>query len=137
MSDQMIVTFAGGKRVHASCGRFEIVTDQSPKHGGEGSAPEPYDLFLASLATCAGSYVLGFCDNRGIPTEGARLVQRWQRDDTGRVVEVKIDIEVPEEFPAKYHEALVRVANKCSVKKTVEDPPEFVVQTVTRELEPA
>jgi ribosomal protein S12 methylthiotransferase accessory factor len=137
MSDQMIVTFAGGKRVHASCGRFKIVTDQSPKHGGEGSAPEPYDLFLASLATCAGTYVLGFCDNRGIPTEGVRLVQRWQRDEKGRVVEVKIDIEVPEEFPAKYHEALVRVANKCSVKKTVEDPPEFVVQTVTRELEPA
>lgn len=133
MSNEMVVTFAGGKKVQASYDKFDIVTDQSIENGGQGSAPEPFDLFLTSLATCAGVYVLGFCDKREIPTEGIRLVQSWQRDEKGRVTTVSIDIEVPEEFPDKYRDALVRVADKCAVKKTIEDPPEFVVQTVSRE----
>jgi ribosomal protein S12 methylthiotransferase accessory factor len=134
MSDEITVSFPGGRRVNATYNDFEIVTDQSIENGGEASAPEPFDLFLGSLATCAGAYVVGFCANRDIDTSGVQIVQTWQRDKDGRLSDVAIRIEVPEDFPAKYHEALVRVANKCSVKKVLHDPPEFTVETVVREL---
>ena len=127
----MTVTFPGGKRVNAAYNGFEIATDQAAGGGGEGAAPEPFDLFLASLATCAGIYVLGFCQKRGIPHDGIRLVQSWQRDEkTRRLVSLAITIEVPPTFPERYHEALVRVANQCAVKKTIENPPAFEVTTV-------
>jgi ribosomal protein S12 methylthiotransferase accessory factor len=127
----MTVSFPGGKRVNASFDKFEIATDQCVDSGGEGSAPEPYDYFLASLATCAGIYVLGFCQKRDIPYEGVHLTQIWTREEkTNRLESVRISIEVPADFPDKYHAALVRVASQCSVKKTLENPPEFVVETV-------
>jgi ribosomal protein S12 methylthiotransferase accessory factor len=137
MSDEMIVSFDGGKKVRASYGDFEIMTDQSVKNGGGASAPEPYDLFLASLANCAGVYVLGFCDKRGIPTDGIQLVESWQRDSKGRIETIRIDIEVPDDFPEKYRDALVRVANQCAVKKTLENPPEFQVETKIRDVQEA
>ena len=128
-SSSMTVTLPGGRRANATYLGFEIATDQSIEHGGDASAPEPFDLFLASLATCAGAYVVGFCANRDIPTDGVRIVQTWDRDGEGRLVTVAISIEVPPAFPEKYHEALVRVASKCSVKKAIENPPGFVVET--------
>jgi putative redox protein len=130
MSDEMIVSFPGGKRVDASFGGFKVETDQSEKNGGAGAAPEPFELFLASLATCAGIYVLSFCQNRKIPTDGVRLVQQLERDAEGKILTVTIRIEVPPAFPEKYHEALVRVAAKCAVKKTIESPPKFAIETV-------
>ena len=132
MSNEMTVTFPGGRRVNASYDDFEVETDQSEKNGGDGSAPEPNDLFLASLATCAGAYVVGFCGNRDIPTDDVRIVQTCDRDKDGKLVTISIRIEVPKDFPAKYHDALIRVANKCSVKKTMENPPEFRVETRVR-----
>jgi ribosomal protein S12 methylthiotransferase accessory factor len=130
MSNGLTVTFPGGKRVTASYDGFEIVTDQSLKNGGQASAPEPFDLFLASLATCAGIYVLGFCQKRNIPHDGIKLVQSWERDEkTRRMTVIRIKIDVPPEFPEKYHSALVRAAGQCAVKKTMESPPEFVVET--------
>jgi len=126
----MMVSFPGGKRVNASYNGFEVATDQAVDSDGDGSAPEPFDLFLASLATCAGIYVLGFCQKRDIPYDGVRLVQSWERDEkTRRLTTVRIAIEVPPQFPSKYHDALVRVANQCTVKKTIESPPDFVVET--------
>jgi ribosomal protein S12 methylthiotransferase accessory factor len=130
MSNVMTVALDESMRVTASYDDFEIATDQPVKDGGDGSAPQPYDLFLASLATCAGYYVLSFCRKRDIPTDGVRLVQSWERDDRRRIVKIDIRIEVPADFPEKYHGALVRAADLCSVKKTIEDPPEFVVTTV-------
>jgi len=127
----MTVSFPGGKRVNAAYNGFEVATDQAPDAGGEGAAPEPFDLFLASLATCAGIYVLGFCQKREIPHDGIRLVQSWQRDErTRRLVAIAITIEVPPTFPEKYRDALVRAANQCAVKKTIESPPDFDVRTV-------
>ncbi len=131
MSRQMTVTFPGGKRVNAAYANFEIATDQSAKYGGDGSAPEPFDLFLASLATCAGIYVLGFCQKRNLPHDGVRLHQTWDRDEkTKMLTAINISIEVPADFPEKYHSALVRAASQCAVKKTIESPPEFHVETV-------
>lgn len=127
----MIVTFPGGARVDAQFGAHTIKTDQPVRSGGEDSAPAPFTLFLGSIATCAGIYVLGFCRQRDLPTEGIRLVQRLEVDHrTGMVAKIGLDIEVPPGFPEKYHEALVRAASQCAVKKHLENPPSFDVKTV-------
>ena len=133
MADEITVTYPGGKRVDAAFDGFRVETDQSEKNGGAGAAPEPFELFLASLATCAGIYVLGFCQKRDIPTDGVRLVQRVERDPEGKIVTITIRIEVPPQVPEKYHDALVRVAAKCAVKKTIETPPAFAIETVVRD----
>ena len=123
MSQQMTVRFPGGKKIHADYDGFEIRTDQSVKSGGEASDPEPFDLFLASLATCAGHYVNSFCEKRGIPIDGVRLTQSWRRDEKKKLAGIRIEIEVPAGFPEKYHAALVRAAGQCSVKRVLESPP--------------
>ncbi len=128
---EMIVTFPGGARVDAQFGNHVIRTDQPVRAGGADSAPAPFSVFLASIATCAGVYVLGFCQQRGLPTEGIKLVQRLEVDRaTGLVAKIGIDIQVPPGFPEKYHEALVRAASQCAVKKHLEHPPSFKVRTV-------
>lgn len=125
------ISFPGGKKVDADTGSFTIKTDQSQRSGGEGSAPEPFALFLASLGTCAGIYVLSFCKSRDISTKGVELVQRHLADpSTGKLGRIELDIRVPESFPEKYHNALVRAASQCAVKKMLENPPEIVTQTV-------
>jgi ribosomal protein S12 methylthiotransferase accessory factor len=127
---EMIITFPGGKRVDARFGEFTIQTDQAKEYGGDESAPAPFSLFLASLGTCAGIFVLGFCQNRNLPTDGIRLIQENEFDpESGHLKKVSIQIQIPPEFPEKYRDALVRVADKCSVKKTIMNPPEFLIQT--------
>lgn len=123
------VNFPGGKRVDARFGRHVVHTDQPPTLGGADAAPAPFELFLSSLATCAGIYVLGFCQARGISTDGIELVQHTDYDDTGRLSRVQLEIHVPPMFPEKYRAALVRVAESCKVKKVIADPPEIVAVT--------
>ncbi|WP_026852955.1 OsmC family protein [Geothrix fermentans] len=128
---EMVIDFPGGARVDAHFGPYTVKTDQPVQGGGEGSAPSPFALFQASLATCAGIYVLNFCRQRDLPTEGIRLVQRTVPDPaTGMVGRVELEILVPPSFPEKYHEALVRTASQCTVKKHIEHPPAFSVKTV-------
>jgi ribosomal protein S12 methylthiotransferase accessory factor len=122
------VTFPGGKRVDAQAGGFTIRTDQSPKNGGEGSAPEPFTLFLASLATCAGIYVASFCQARNIPTDDIRVAQSFEIDPAG-TPHVRIDVQVPPWFPAEYRNAVARAAASCKVKKIIAAGPEFTVTT--------
>ena len=130
---EMLIDFPGGARVDAHFNGFTVCTDQGPQGGGEASAPTPFDLFLASLGTCAGIYVLGFCRQRGLPTEGIQLRERVVRNPETRKQEaVEIDIEVPATFPEKYHEALVRAAAQCAVKKQLEAPPAIQVVTKVR-----
>jgi ribosomal protein S12 methylthiotransferase accessory factor len=132
MSQEMTVSFAGGLRVTAHYDGFEIATDQTAEDGGDGSAPQPYDLFLASLATCAGFYVLRFCQKRDLPTDGIRVVQIWEREEgSKRMAAIRLRIEVPHDFPDKYRKPLVRAADQCSVKKTLTDPPEISTELVT------
>ena len=132
--NSMSVSFPGGKRVNARYNGFEIATDQCVDPGGEGSAPEPFDYFLASLATCAGIYVLSFCQKRNISYDGIRLTQVWEREEkTNHLTEVHIEIEVPKDFPERYRDALVRAARQCSVKKVLENPPTFRVETVIKD----
>lgn len=125
----MIITFPGGKRVNAEYKGFTVQTDQPESDGGENSAPAPFDLFLASIGTCAGIYVLSFCQQRGIPVEGARLVQRTERDPASRMIgRIAIDIELPAGFPEKYREAVKSAAELCTVKKHIQKPPAFDIQ---------
>jgi putative redox protein len=127
---EFVVDFPGGARVDAHFGPYTVKTDQPPSGGGEGSAPAPFSLFLASIATCAGIYVLGFCRQRGLPTDGLRLVQRVERDPlTHMVAKVSLDIELPPGFPEKYRDAVIRSAEQCAVKKAIENPPVFAVTT--------
>lgn len=121
---EMEVVFPGGARVDAIIGDRVIQTDQ------DGSAPAPFGLFLASIGTCAGIYVLSFCQHRGLSTEGVKVLQRIRTNRETRMVEtVELDIVVPPDFPEKYHDALIRAANQCAVKKHLEQPPEFQVRT--------
>jgi putative redox protein len=124
------ISFPGGKRVDADLGTHVVRTDQSAEHGGEGSAPEPFELFLSSLATCAGIYVLGFCQARQLPTEGISLVQRQRLDAEGRLTHVELELGLPPDFPEKYRPAILRAVGGCKVKKVLAAPPEIVVNAV-------
>jgi putative redox protein len=122
------VTFPGGKRVDAQVGDHLIRTDQPVSAGGEDSAPAPFDLFLASVATCAGIYVLGFCQARGLSTDGVSLTQSVDYDaETHLPKHVRIALTLPPSFPEKYRSAIVRAAENCKVKKTIAAQPTFEV----------
>jgi ribosomal protein S12 methylthiotransferase accessory factor len=122
------ITFPGGKRVNADMGNRVIETDQSVRAGGDGSAPEPFALFLASIGTCAGIYVLGFLQARGLPTEGVSLTEKLRFDEAGALAGVGLEITLPSAIPEKYHPAIVRAAESCAVKKAIQHPLAFDIQ---------
>lgn len=128
---EMVIDFPGGARVDAHFGPFTVHTDQPPV----ASAPTPFATFLASIGTCAGIYVLGFCQQRGLPTDGIRIIQRMHSNMlTGMVGKIDLEIQVPPTFPEKYLPALVRSAEMCAVKKHFENPPQFEIYTQTVEM---
>ena len=123
---EMIIDFPGGSRVDAHFGPFTVATDQPPT----ASAPTPFAVFLSSIGTCAGIYVLGFCHQRGLATDGIKIVQRINSNPmSGMVEKIDLEIQVPPGFPQKYYESLVRSAELCAVKKHLENPPKFEVTT--------
>ncbi|HVY45161.1 MAG TPA: OsmC family protein [Minicystis sp.] len=127
-TNEIVVTFPGGKRVDAHFGEAVVQTDQPPELGGDGSAPAPFDLFLASLATCAGIYALGFCQARGLPTEGLLLVQHQEVDPATKLVRaVRLELTLPRDFPQQYVPAILRAVENCKVKKTIAAAPTFEV----------
>lgn len=127
----MEITFPGGKRVVASWSGQRVETDQPLALGGGESAPAPYDLFLASLGTCAGIYALGFLQARGLPTEGLALRQHVTSDpQTGLAAEVTLEVVLPPGVPEKYRVGIQRAVEHCKVKKTLAAPPAFVVTLV-------
>ncbi len=129
-AQEIVVGFGEGKRVHAQVGKHLVQTDQ-PQPYGEDSAPAPFSLFLASLATCAGFYVLSFCQKREIPTDGIRVRQRVETDpETGVLSHVALDVELPADFPEKYREAVLRTVDQCAVKRAIQAQPTFQVRAV-------
>jgi ribosomal protein S12 methylthiotransferase accessory factor len=128
----MEITFAGGKKVNASFKGHVHKTDQPVTSGGDNSAPSPFELFLASIGTCAGIYVKSFCDQRNLPTENIKLVQSLIiNPETKLPSNISIEIQLPADFPEKYKDALVNVAELCAVKRTIANPPVFDIKTVT------
>jgi ribosomal protein S12 methylthiotransferase accessory factor len=127
------VFFPGNKKVYADIGNFIVETDQPLQGGGDNTAPAPYELFLASIATCAGIYVKGFCDSRGINADNIELYQDLKWDPIKQSPsEINIKIKVPKDFPAKYHEMLINAVNYCAVKRTIQNQPEFKVETIVQ-----
>lgn len=129
MSLDVTLSFPGGKRVDARMGQWDIPTDQAQDSGGQGTAPEPFQYFLASIATCAGIYLLGFCQARKIPTENIALRMRSDWSETAKRVErIVFEVDLPADFPEKYKESVIRVINMCTVKKHILNPPEFELE---------
>lgn len=124
----MEITFDGGKVITAHIHGHTIKTDQPPNSGGENTAPSPFELFLASIGTCAGIYVKDFCDHRNIPAENIKIIQNAQYDkETGLPVNISLDIKLPPDFPEKYKASVIHVAELCKVKKSIKNSPEFII----------
>jgi ribosomal protein S12 methylthiotransferase accessory factor len=122
----MIISFPDGKKVDAEYKGFTIKTDQPEHEGGNGSAPEPFSLFIASIGTCVGVYVLGFCQKRKIPTENIKIILKLDKDkETHMITKINIEIQVPEEFPDNYKNAVAKSAGLCAVKKHLDKPPKI------------
>lgn len=126
---EIVVTLPGGRRVDARVGQHVVRTDQPVSAGGEGSAPSPFQLFLASLGTCAGIFVQGFCASRGLSTEGIRIVEKATFGEDGVLAAVDLELELPAGFPEKYKDAVARVAEQCSVKRAIAAQPAFTVHS--------
>jgi putative redox protein len=125
------VSFPGGVRVDAAFKGFTILTDQPVREGGGGTVPAPFDLFLVSLATCAGYYVVSFCVERKIPTEGLALAMTWEVNREIHLIgKIRIAITLPAGFPEKYKAAVIRAADLCTVKRQMFVPPEFEITAV-------
>ena len=117
--------------MNARMGKHMIKTDQKVHGGGQDSAPAPFDYFLASLATCAGIYVKVFCDKRGIDSSRIRIMQKHRNNPVSRKLNgIDLEIILPDDFPEKYREAVIKAADRCAVKRMLKDPPEISVQTL-------
>ncbi|MBT3294685.1 MAG: osmotically inducible protein OsmC [Verrucomicrobia bacterium] len=128
MQKKIAVSFPGGKKVDASFEGWTIHTDQSVKNGGDNTAPNPFDLFFASLAACAGFYALEFCQARELSTEGLAVQLDAARDPAKKLfTPIRIAITLPQDFPDKYRKAILKTANLCTVKKHIINTPEFEV----------
>ena len=124
----MQISFPGGKRVNADYKGFTVETDQPVNEGGTNSASEPFSLFLASLGTCAGVYVLYFCEERKIDTTGLKMNLAFEQDQkTHLVTKVRMQISLPTGFPPKYKKAVIKAAELCTVKRNIAAPPEFEI----------
>lgn len=122
------VHFPGGKKVNVETGGFLIETDQCLKAGGEASAPEPFDLFLSSMAACSGIFALNFCQSRNLSTEGLSLSMDWERDSKPpRAARACFRLKLPENFPDKYRNSIVKAMDLCTVKYYIHNPPEFSI----------
>ena len=127
---EMIIDFPGGARVDAHYGPYTVRTDQPRSGGGDDSAPAPFLVFLASIGTCAGIYVLSFLEQRGLSSEGAGIIMRQQRDpETKLVSKISLEIKLPAGFPEKYRDAVIRAAEMCAVKRHLDNPPAFETYT--------
>jgi ribosomal protein S12 methylthiotransferase accessory factor len=134
MADNEIrVSFPGGVKVDASYHGFTIHTDQPVKDGGTGAAPSPFDLFLASLATCAGYYVISFCQSRKISADGIELTMKIERDPAKkRISLITVNISLPPDFPEKYVAAVVRAADQCTVRSYLQSPMDVQTKAAIR-----
>ena len=122
----MEITFPGGLKVQANYKGYNILTDQPALAGGEGAAPTPFDLFLASIGTCVGIYVKSFCEQRGIDASTIVIKQNMEVNPQTRLIgKIVFDINLPDSFPEKYKDALIHAANHCAVKRHMMNPPEF------------
>jgi putative redox protein len=133
-TNEIKIVFGGGLKVDAEYKGFTIRTDQPVHQGGGGTSPSPFDLFLASLATCAGFYALEFCQARKIPTGKLAVSMSTERGAASKMIEkVTIRIDLPPGFPEKYKDAIVRAVDLCTVKAHILRPPQFEIAARLKE----
>ena len=126
--ESMDILFGEGKRVNVAYRGHTIETDQPKGVGGDGSAPAPFDLLLASIGSCAGFYVQTFCRRREIPLDAVKMTLNTETDpSTGLAGKITVSIETDSRFPAKYHEAPHKVVDPCIVKKQFMAAPNFEI----------
>jgi ribosomal protein S12 methylthiotransferase accessory factor len=126
---ELQVSLDGDKRVSTRVGNHTITTDQPVKSGGADSAPAPFDLFLASIATCAGFFVQSYCQSKQIDTTGIGVTLSTRRDpESKKITALVTTIDIPPHLPAHLHKTLCKVAAQCAVTKTIESQPEFIVE---------
>ena len=127
------VYFDGGKKVNAVVHDFTVKTDQPLRSGGENTAPAPFALFLASLATCAGFYVKAFCDQRKILADGITLKLEHETDQVTHLIrKIVIEIYVPADFPEKYDAAVINAAAVCAVKRQLNPSIENIITVIRK-----
>ncbi|MBN1971335.1 MAG: OsmC family protein [Candidatus Delongbacteria bacterium] len=120
------IVFPGGKKVDAIIDNHVVKSDQPIMGGGEDSAPSPFAIFLASIGNCAGIYALSFLQQRGIPSEKLKIdLEPFYDHKKGIITKFNMIISVPEEFPEKYENAIIKSVNLCAVKKHLLDEIEF------------
>jgi ribosomal protein S12 methylthiotransferase accessory factor len=125
------VNFLDKLRLEAKFDDFTVIADQPIRYKGDGSAPGPFDYFLASSALCAAYFVKLYCDTRNIPTENIRLSQNNIVDPENRYQQIfKIQVELPADISAKDRQGILRSIDRCTVKKVVQTGPEFVIEEV-------
>jgi ribosomal protein S12 methylthiotransferase accessory factor len=125
------VNFLDKLRLEAKFDDFTVVADQPIRYKGDGSAPGPFDYFLASSALCAAYFVKLYCDTRSIPTDNIRLSQNNIVDPENRYQQLfKIQVELPADISAKDRQGILRSIERCTVKKVVQAGPEFVIEVV-------
>ncbi len=128
---QIKVNFLDNLRLEAKFDDFTVVADQPIRYKGDGSAPGPFDYFLASSALCAAYFVKLYCQTRDIPTENIRLSQNNIVDPENRYNQIfKIQVELPEDISEKDRQGILRSIDRCTVKKVVQTGPEFVIEVV-------
>jgi len=127
----IVIKLKGNTKVSAEYKGFSINTDQPVQAGGENTAPSPFDLFLASIGTCAGFYIQSFCNQRGLDADGISIVQKlnYNREEH-RISSIEIEVKLPVGFPEKYRDALINSANACTVKKHLHQAPEINIVLV-------
>lgn len=125
------VNFLDKLRLEAKFDDFTVIADQPIRYKGDGSAPGPFDYFLASSALCAAYFVKLYCDTRNIPTEDIRLSQNNIVDPQNRYQQIfKIQVELPDDISANDRQGILRSIERCTVKKVVQAGPEFVIEEV-------
>ncbi|WP_027476637.1 OsmC domain/YcaO domain-containing protein [Curvibacter gracilis] len=125
------VNFLDKLRLEAKFDDFTVIADQPIRYKGDGSAPGPFDYFLASSALCAAYFVKLYCNTRNIPTENIRLSQNNIVDPEDRYRQIfKIQVELPPDISAKDRQGILRSIERCTVKKVVQTGPEFVIEEV-------
>jgi len=125
------VNFLENRRLEAKFDDFSVVSDQPIRYKGDGSAPGPFDLFLASSALCAAHFIRVYCLARDIPTEKIRLSQNNIVDPEDRYNQIfRIQVELPEDLPEKHRKGILRSAERCTVKRVVQKDPIFRIESV-------
>ena len=124
----IVISFPGGVRVDATY-RGNVVRTDQPEPVGQNTAMSPFDLFLASIATCMGFYALRFCQERALSTEGLGLTLSPVLEPANkRLTRIQVRLQAPAGFPEKYEQALYRAVDLCAVKKALSDPPKFDIE---------